>query len=59
MQRRLGQLFEARGADNLLIMLGNALPAEKLPAFRTPRRSLAIPMIEAPLVSDGGHPLSR
>jgi hypothetical protein len=44
-----GQPFQARGADHLIVMLGDAFPAKKLPAGRTARDRFPLDMVEAAL----------
>jgi hypothetical protein len=48
-------LFQARGANHAVIMLGDAFPAEKAAAFRAARHGFARGMIETSLVSEAGH----
>src|SRR6266849_3336567 len=48
----LRKLLEARSANDAVIVLGDALPAIEMPAFRAARRRFALGMVEATLVDE-------
>ncbi|MEY2407348.1 MAG: hypothetical protein QOF48_18 [Verrucomicrobiota bacterium] len=50
-----GEFFDARRAEDAIFVFGDAFPAEKAPAFRATRRSLASRVIEAALLNEMAH----
>jgi len=54
-----GQLLQARGANDPVIVFRDAFTAEELAAFRAARRGLTGGVVEAALVTEGGHLLGH
>lgn len=51
--------FQARCANDAVVVFGDAFATEELPALRAARNGLPGFMVQAALVRDGGHAVLR